>query len=239
MSKVIYMGLESSGKSLKLSMVAVELAYRNAKWQSQTGVKRPIYSNLHFTESFFSHVTQELGVPILYWRNLDELIRVSNADVLCDEIGTYFDSRLWTDLSLDVRRWLSQAAKSGVEMYGTAQDFAQVDKAFRRLVNELYEITKVIGSPRPSATRPPVTRIWGVCAVRPVNPRSYAEDAKQYLGFFPSFFTIQRKYCDIFDTTQKIQRSEYPALRHEARRCERHVSVGGDGSCDFCKVYHV
>jgi len=239
--KIIYAGLESSGKSLKLAMTVVKIAYRNAKWASESKKVRSIASNLRFSESFYDFVTNDLKIPVVYWDNLDELIGMEQCDVVIDEVGNYFDSRLWQDLSLDVRRWLTQGAKCGIEIYGSAQDFAQVDKSFRRLVSELYEITKVIGSPRPANTRPPVTRIWGLCVVRQLNPRSYNEDKKQFAGggVFPKFMFIQRKYCEIFDTTQKIKRSEYPALRHEVRMCEHHSKVGGNGSCDFCKIVHI
>lgn len=237
--KTVWTGLESSGKSYMLAKIAVKVAYRNSKWNKQTGQQRAIWSNLVFSLDFYNYCREELGVPIFYWKSLDELVGKDNIDVFIDEIGTYFDSRMWADLSLDVRRWLAQGAKSGVEIYGTAQDFAQVDKSFRRLTNALYEIIKVIGSPRPAATRPPVKRIWGVCAVFSLDPRAYDEDNKRRSSMFPSFMMLEKRYCDIFDTTQKIGRSAYPRLRHEVRKCEHHLDSGGDGSCSFCKVTHV
>lgn len=234
MSKIIFAGLESAGKSLKLAMVAVDLAYRNAKWLKISGKARPICSNLKFSDEFYDHVTKELGVPIYYWTQIDELVKYENADIIIDEVGNYFDSRLWQDLSLDVRKWLTQGAKTGIEIYGSAQDFAQVDKSFRRLVNDLLEIKKVIGSRRPSPTKPPVTRIWGLCMVRSLDPRGYNEDKKKFDSgqVFPEFFLIQERYCKIFDTTQKIGRGGYPRLRHEERFCE-------DPKCNFHKVIHV
>jgi hypothetical protein len=192
--KIIYSGLESSGKSLRLAKVVADLVYRNNKWnekrqeewlangmpQGEKPQPRPIVSNIRFKEAFEQFAMVEMGVPIIYWNNLDEIIKYDNADIIIDEVGTYFDSRLWADLSLDVRRWLTQGAKTGIEIYGSAQDFAQVDLAFRRLVNNLYHITKLLGSPRPSATRPPVKRIWGICTMRELNPREYKEDKKTF-----------------------------------------------------------
>lgn len=175
-----------------------------------------------------------MNVPIYYWSNLDELVVLNNADVIIDEVGTYFDARLWSDLSLDVRRWLTQGAKSGIEIYGTAQDFAQVDLAFRRLVNHLFHITKLIGSRRPSATTPPVTRIWGICSIRELNPREYKEDKKSFdtTQLIPSFFFIERAHCELFDTTQKIARSKPTPYKHIERECELQ-------ECSFHKVAHV
>jgi len=239
MSKIIFSGLEGSGKSLKLAMVVSSLVERNSKWAEKSSIVRPIRSNIEFTQEFVDRA-ESLKVPITYWRNLDELINFKECDVIIDEVGNYFDSRMWADLSLDVRRWLTQGSKSGIEIYGSAQDFAQVDKSFRRLVNELYEIRKLLGSRRPAATKPPVEHIWGVCLMLPLNPQGYDEDKKQFsAGLIPRFFFIRQKFCDIFDTAQKIGRSEYPALRHEERICSRHERAGGDGSCRFCKVVHI
>jgi len=237
--KIIYSGLEGSGKSLKLAKTVRKLVIRNSKWGKQIGIPRPIVSNLKFS-SEFEEYAKSLEVPIKYWTNLDELIKTENADVIIDEVGNYFDSRMWTDLSLDVRKWLTQGSKCGIEIYGSAQDFAQVDKSFRRLVNELWDIRKVMGSRRPSATTPPVEKIWGLCIMRALDPQGYEEDMKSSNGsFMPHPFTITKKDCLIFDTTQKIGRSEYPAMRHEARYCQNHEKMGGNGSCNFCKIVHI
>jgi len=234
--KVIFSGLESSGKSLRLAMEVGDIARRNFKWLKKSGVARPLASNLRFSPAFEEYYTQELGLPpIIYWENIDELTKLSHCDVIIDEVGNYFDSRLWADLSLDTRRWLSQGAKAGIEIYGSAQDFAQVDKAFRRLVNHLFYIRKLVGSPRPSATRPPVTRIWGVCMITELDPMGYDEDKKKMKSGglqIPSFFWIDKVFCDMFDTTQIIAKSRTAPLKHLEYSCE-------DPLCTFHKVAHV
>jgi len=232
--KIIYSGLESSGKSYKLACLAADIAVRNSKWKKETGITRPLATNLKFSQEFTNYCTQELEIPILYWENLDDLISLDNCDVFIDEVGNYFDSRMWADLSLDVRRWLTQGAKSGVELYGSAQDFAQVDKSFRRLVNHLFHITKIVGSRRPSATKPPVNRIWGLCSMRELDAQNYSEEKKAFdkTQLIPSFFLLERKYCELFDTGQKIKRSKPPLLRHIDRECEL-------ANCSFHKIAHV
>jgi len=222
MSKLVYTGKEGVGKSLKIAILVPELVQRNWKWKEQTGLVRPIWSNMKFSEEFYKYATEEKGIPIFYWENLDDLIKIENADVICDEVGNYFDSRMWADLSLDVRRWLTQGSKMGIEFYGTAQDFAQVDKSFRRLCNHLYIIKKLAGSARPSATRPPVKRIWGICLMSELDPNAYDEDKKKFAsgGIIPSFFFIRKETCEIFDTSQKITRSKLPPYKHEERYCE-------------------
>jgi len=236
MSKIIYTGIESSGKSLRIAMEMEKIVQRNYKWFKRSGVVRPIYSNLKFSDNFHNFVEKDLGLKIQYWKDLDELIGLEGADIIIDEIGNYFDARNWSELSLDVRRWITQGAKVGNEIWGTAQDFGQVDLAFRRLVNELYEITKVIGSRRPSNTKPPIKKIWGVCWIRSLQAKNYKEDEKKYLDVIGSIFFIQEKYCNIFDTTQKIVKSKPQVMKHETRFCEFYDDPSHD--CKFCKTFH-
>lgn len=228
--KVVYTGLESSGKSLALAMRADEVLKRNIKWKKKTGIARPIISNIAFSETF-KRRAEEAGILVFIWENLDDLIKWKDADVFIDELGTYFDSRTWPNLSLDVRRWIAQSAKSGIEIYSAAQDFSQVDIAFRRLTNVVYHIIKLLGSPRPSNTRPPVRRIWGLCIRWELDARSFKqEQAEMKLAWIvPSFFFIRKKYTELFDTRQFLHRSQPPEFKHSVRNCP---------ICGFEKVYH-
>jgi len=229
--KVTWTGLESSGKSLKLAMTAADIAHRNSKWREKTGIARPIVSNLRFSRQFEDYVRNELNVPIQYWSNVDELPHLTGVDLFVDELGRYFDSRMWKDLSPDVRGWLAQAAKLGVEMYSAAQDFSQVEITLRRLTNHLFVVTKLLGSSRPTNTRPAPKYIWGLCSIKQLDPTSYDENAKKFPSTsFPSFFMIERKYCEIFDTTQRFQRSAPLPFEHVTRNCT---------VCGFHKTAHI
>lgn len=238
-TKVIFSGLEGNGKTLRLAMQAEDLLDRNTKWYEKSGIARPIAPNFKLSKEFEDRAAEQ-SIPIIYWRHLHELIKISNADVLIDEVGNYFDSRLWSDLSLDVRQWLTQGDKSGIELYGTAQDFGQVDKSFRRLVTELYHITKAMGSPRPAATKPPVKKIWGFCWIFALDPRTYDEGDDKFakLSVFDwRWFAIRERYTKIFDTSQKIPRSEPAPLRHEIRYCEHYHDKNSE--CKHFKVSHL
>jgi len=208
--KIIYVGKESSGKSLMLAKRAHELVDRNSYWYSITGVKRPIYTNSPFSETFVQ-MAESKNVPIVNWTDLQDILQVSEADIFIDEIIKYFDARNWSDLGVEAKHWLTQGAKSGIHVYGACQDFSQVEKQFRLLCNEVYQIIKVIGSPRPMKTRPPVKRVWGVCMLRQVNPATFKGDTTtmETMGW-PSFFTIRRQDTDIFDTSLRIRSGKLP-----------------------------
>jgi len=243
MAKVIYTGPEDSGKSYQLALIAGQLVERNAKWQKITKVERPLASNLEF-RPWFGEFAAQRGVRVRYWRDLEELPTLEGYDLLIDEMGTYFDSRTFKDLPLDVRLWLAQASKLGTDIYGTAQDFAQVDISLRRLVaganNALYLIDKIVGSARPHPTRPPVKRIWGICTKREIDPLGYDEQSKKFANKgLPAFFFLRKEICSIFDTTKRIKKSLPPPYKHVERRCvdpecKLQRSVTRDGV-----VYHV
>jgi len=216
--KVVYTGIESSGKSLMLARQAVEIVRRNAKWYKKTGVERPIRSNMKFSQDFEIWAFSQ-HVPIYYYRNLDEIIYETECDVFIDEILKYFDARNWANLTVDAKHWLTQGAKSGVHVYGSAQDFSQVEKSFRILCNQVYVITKVIGSRRPMKTSPPVKRVWGLCFIRQVDPKTFKGDSvnMETMGL-PGFFFIKKEDTSIFDTNAKVVPSDLPPLKKRRRK---------------------
>jgi len=248
--KKIITGLEDSGKSYRLAQIFIDLVYRNAKWlQIQekdyqelgsdgflalyghpTPVPRPIVSILPLKERAFDFA-KSLGIPVVDWSNSRQVVAdletLHSCDLIMDEVGTYFDSRTFKELPLSTRLWLAQASKLGVDIYGAAQDFSQIDISFRRLTNDLEEVTKIIGSMRPDKTRPPVSKIWGLCMSRELSPVGYDEKNK-YAGSkgLPGFFFLQEKYTQVFDTNKRVPKAELPPYKHSVRRCE-------DPSCGF------
>jgi len=241
MSKIIYSGLESSGKSLQLAMRAEKVMLRNVRWKEKSGIARPIYTNTPFSQKYTEY-GEKNGIEVRIWKDLEELITVRDCDVFIDEIGTYFDARFWADLSQDVRRWIQQGAKMGIELYGAAQDFAQIDLAFRRLTSQLFHITKIIGSARPSATKPAVKRIWGLCHMIELEASNYEESKKRSVGtkiinLFSGWFTIQRRYCEMFDTRFFLEKSKPVPYKHVEKFCEHFGDAGHN--CDYHRIQHV
>lgn len=233
--KIIFSGLEDSGKSLKLGMTVSNLVVRNSKWQKKTRVRRPIYSNMKFSENFENWAASK-QVKIVYWKDLDQIIFLDDVDIIIDEVGNYFNARKFAELSLDATRWITQSSKRGVEIYGAAQDFSQIDVAFRRLVGGrggLFHVRKLLGSRRPSATKPPVKFIWGVCSIVELDPINYDSTTSLFKpkSIIPSFFFISRQYCEIYDTKQKIEKGTPPRLRHNEQLCEL-------DNCAFKRISH-
>jgi len=226
---VIFTGLPGSGKSYKLGRTVVDILYRNKKHWDKHGIRRMLYTNLQLSPA----VEQEFEGFVSYWSDLRQLTSLRDCDVVIDEVATYFDARLWDTLSLEMRRWLAQHRKFGIEIYGTSQDFAQVDKAFRRLTSDLLYLTKLAGSRDISATAPPPKYIWGISVVQTLDPVRYDEEKSKFVSSgIPKFMLITRAGTEIFDTRAEVKMSSALPLKHIEKVCE-------DINCNFHKTVHV
>jgi hypothetical protein len=192
--------------------------------------RRMLWTNLQFTQK----VEDEFSGYFQYWRDLRQLTPLRDVDIAIDEVATYFDARLWETLSLEMRRWLAQHRKFGIEIYGTTQDFAQVDKSFRRLTSNLIHLTKMIGSGDISPTRPAPKYVWGFVVVKELDPTNYDEQKSKFQksGMLPSFMWISRSMTEVFDTRAEVKMSKSLPLHHIEKECEL-------DNCQFHKVVHV
>lgn len=227
---VVFTGLPGAGKSLRLARTCVDVLHRNRSYFKSTGQRRVLYTNLKFSPE----VEQYFKGYIQYWTDLRTLTELRDCDVVIDEIATYFDARQWENMSYEVRRWLAQHRKFGIEIYGTAQDFAQADKAFRRLTSHLFYLTKLVGSRDISSTRPDPKYVWGIVLVQELDPVRYDEEKSKFqgVGMMPNFMFFTRDDTQIFDTRAEVKQSAYPPLKHTERTCEL-------PNCSFHKVIHV
>jgi len=218
--KRFFTGLESSGKSLMLSRTAEDILQRNARWLKVTGKPRRMAFSMPMAEEFIARV-KKAGLLYLEFKNLDEILGLEETDFFFDEIIKFFPASGSASLSNEQLHFITQGEKSGISIYGTSQDFSQVHKQFRRLVQEVYVVTKVVGSRRPMKTAPPIKRIWGVCMLRAVNPKTFTgDDSKMQGESFPSFFLIQKEDCMRYDTSFKVPLTELSTKRVRRQRIE-------------------
>lgn len=224
----LFTGLPGAGKSLKMADELLQILRRNVRWYAKSGVRRLVYSNLRINP----RLEQEYNGFIQYWSDPFELIKIRDADVFWDEIATHLDSTQWKETPIEMKRWLQQHRKFGIEIYGTTQDFAMIDVSFRRMTNQLYILRKLIGSRDKSNTKPDVKYIWGVIIVRQMNPQDYKETEKENKAYGFDLFLITKKRISVFDTTQEILMGKYPPLKHIDRTCM-------DENCTFHRVLHI
>lgn len=224
--KKVFVGLESSGKSLLMSRELKENIKRNYKWKKYTGTDRPIYYNIAVSDELRDFAISK-GVILKPWSNLWSLVDMYECDLYIDELATYFDSRFYSELPIDIRLWLAQAEKMGVQIVGATQDYFMIDISFRRLVKKLYEVKKVIGSPRPMQTAPKVKYIWGIIFIWELDARSATKAGNQeemkvvggLLGNIPKVTFLRKKDTKNFHTQTRVKLSEPPPLRKYVRVC--------------------
>jgi len=223
----IYNGLPGAGKTTKLASIALALLRRHKRQFRRTGVKRQVISNMKFSPI----VERDFAGFITYWTDIEDMVKYRQCDVIIDEVATYFDSTQWANTPMSVKRYLQQHRHFGIDIYGSTQDFAMVDIAMRRLVKRAYWVTKMIGSPDISTTRPPVKHPWGVIMLREIEWKSFRDDAQEYkFKLIPSLLFISKELTSAFDTTEELKSGEFPALKHITRKCT---------DCGFIKVVHL
>lgn len=199
-------GPPGQGKSLYTARIAKQILHRNAKWAMKTGVIRKLVSNIKFSEEF----ENEWKEFIEYWVHPEELVKLRDCDVIWDEIATELDARNYMNLSDELKRFLSQYRKRGVDIYANTQDFSMIDARARLMVTRVATLLKVIGSRDPSPTKPPVKYIWGLVFVRDVKNFKVADPEKKQYGLIPGMFLIDRIDVEIYDTRQDISAGALP-----------------------------
>lgn len=220
--KIAWTGIESSGKSLQLSRKAEEIRIRNEKWFEVTGVQRTMAFNTPMSSNFVKKV-EDSGIKFLQYKNLDDILYLEEADIFIDELIKFFPASGNSSLSNEQLHFVTQGAKTGIHLYSASQDLSQVHKQLRLLLNEVYVVSKVIGSKRPMKSAPPVKSIWGLCYMRQVSPQSFKGDSvsMETIGI-PSMFFITRSDCERFDTSYKVPLTSLPhkKLRKQVEFCE-------------------
>lgn len=178
---------------------------------------RRIVSNIRYSKSLEEYAKNK-GIEITYWKDIEELEKLSECDLFIDEIGAYFDSRTFDLLPLSTRLWLAQAQKLGVDIWGGAQDWGQIDVSFRRLVKRLYELKKVLGTRRPSKTFPAGKHPWALIMAWKVAPAASSDSTElRTLSIMPEFHFAGKKSFGRFDTNARVPDTAPPPLKKIVR----------------------
>jgi len=152
----IFSGNPGSGKTLALAIQCNFLLNRNARWFKKTGIVRKLNSNIKFSKK----IEEKYKNFIEYWDQPKELILKKETDIIWDEISTHLDSHNWKEIGDDMKRWLRMHRKRGIDIFGTAQNFLDVDIAVKRLTDRLFLMDKFFWCGEPAATKPPVDFVW-------------------------------------------------------------------------------
>jgi len=226
-------GAPGQGKSLYTARLVFRLLQRNKRWYEKTQQRREIWSNLKFSEAF----EREAEGYLKYWSDPAVLVKLNDCDIVWDEIATELDARNWTNLSAEMKRFLSQYRKRGIDIYANTQDFSMIDQRARLMISHVRTLWKAIGSRDISTTKPPPRFIWGLIIIRDVTNYRETDPEKKKYGIVPSFMLIERELVELYDTRQDIKLGDPPPLRHSVRYCEFYGQPGHE-KCTYVKVSH-
>lgn len=235
----IVTGLPGASKSYDCTEKAHEWITRNRRWYQQTGIIRPLRSNLVFSDKYTEEMNDMSNLPLRknvyetpkkrewnqnhqfleYWEDPEELPLLNHCDVIWEEMGAHVDSRSWEQLPFELRRWLQQHRHRGINVYGNCQDFADVDIAVRRLTSELHYLVKVVGSRDPSPTSLPPRWIWAWVLKWQLNARSYDDNNKFKGASLVGTKLLKREIVERYSMFNNIKPMKPPPLRHTERKC--------------------
>lgn len=226
-------GLESAGKSQLMAVKAVEVLKRNIKWikrREKLGLEfipRTMAFDSPMSELFIKNV-EEHGMKYVHFYDLNDIMPLSQIDIFINEINKFFPQRGSDPLTREQAEFLSQGAKDGIDIYFCSQDFSQAHKQFRFLVNQIYHVTKWLGSRRPVASAPPVKRIWGFVTYREIDPRTFKGDnmTMDRMGL-PAIYWINRQDTELYDTSYKVRGSKLPPIKMVE---QEHLYLKEDGT---------
>lgn len=215
-----WIGDKGQGKSYLMAKNLHRILRRNKLWHEKYDLPLrhvAVMSTLGLAEWY----KQEWNEYLIFFDKLEQLSLLRECDVFVDDISMRLDARKWELLTNDVREWLYGSERLGCDLYFTAQKFSRVEITFRLLTDAVYLVSKNWGSPRPSATRPQVKRIWGILSEASIpkdiyqnekfNQDDYAGGGKLHL--------IRKKYIEMYDHTNVSLSKEYPALTPIMRWC--------------------
>jgi len=232
-------GAPGQGKSLYTSRLARRLVERNRKWAMKNPELplRKVVSNIRFSESFEELAGYGTEQSFLeYWSDTQQICLLKDCDIIWDEIATELDSRNFANLTVELKRFLSQYRKRGIDIYANTQDFSMIDARARLMITNVRTLTKVLGSRDISSTKPNPKVIWGLVLIRDVQNWKEIDPEKKKYSFVPSFMLIEKSLVSLYDTRQDIPLGAPAPLRHIELRCEHYGQEGH--VCNFCKIVH-
>lgn len=225
-------GAPGQGKSLYTARLALRLVERNKKWFAKGNPKRVVWSNIRFSEQF----EKDNEGFFDYWTDTQQICTLKDCDIIWDEIATELDARNFANLTVELKRFLSQYRKRGVDIYANTQDFSMIDARARLMITCVRSLTKIIGSRDISTTKPAPKYIWGLVLIRDVSNWRETDPEKKKYEIVPAFMFITQELISLYDTRQDIPLGRPAPLKHTVLVCEHVDNPTHD--CTFHRVVH-
>jgi len=225
-----YIGDKGEGKSYMLAKELVRTLKQNQRWHEHNGlpIRRVAVMNTLGLSAWFKDAWKKY---LTYFNEIQEISTFKETDVFVDDISMRLDSRNWELLPQAAREWLYGSERLGCDLFFTAQKFSRVEITFRLLTDVVYLCTKRWGSPRPSATRPQVKKVWGIIQTTAIPKAEFQKDSfNQDLYGGGKWHLLRRRFTDVYDHTNVTLSEGYAPYQHIVRVCPE---------CGYDKPRHV
>jgi hypothetical protein len=172
-------GIPGSGKTLYLAKLVQQMLKNGEEVWS--------YFKCRFNDS-----------RVKYFREIEEIQHIKNANIILDEAQIWFNAREWDKFPKALQYALQLNRHHGVDMWGATQDISQIEKQYRDKIQNFYEVYKVFGTEIRKNKMP--KHPWGVFALRKMSPSEVklAESHRKILGY--KVFFADKKLFDFYDT---------------------------------------
>lgn len=216
-----------SGKSATLA-IQIQNCLNESLWiQKKFKKKREIWVNMPLSPK----IMEKYKDRIYYWDNPYKMIFVNypynteirrDFDCFIDELAEYLPADKWKDTPMQLRRFFRRHRKRGIRIFGNTQDYKMLDINARRMATKVWKTRKLIGSPDPSPTLPPIKLIWGILLKRELDKKSVEEDVldPKTIGL-PRFYRLDKNLVNFYDMRDEVADLEEPELIHHERVCKK------------------
>ena len=202
---------------------------------------------------------------IVCWRG-QQKHRTHHAYIIFDDMATILPADNWQSTPIWMRKMFAQARHFGIRIISNAQDPFSLDINFRRYCDMAFRFRKIIGSPDPDETKPPIKHIWGVYTRRKIKAellwkmgdmpeediKRMRESEKQRKKVDGSYkisdvwkatpHWIGKTICNIYDTTQDVPEYHPTGYEHTELGCldpaHNHTDKKASNYCGYNKVIH-
>lgn len=242
-------GKKGAGKSLTQAVDSVGLLKEYAKTEKKYPQlkKRILFSSQKLSNEIEK---KELHIHLYYWSSIDQLRYcpridcwktkdqgkhpLHDADIMHDEISKDFPAGSWADTPKWVKQLFSHVRKRGLRYIANTQAVLDCDISFKRQLDFVYHIRRIIGSRDVTATLPDPEFIWGLIMKQeepvdivlheadPIAAKTKIERFKEIYGglFIPEFYLISRKNVGYYDTHEEIPAWKPDRLEHIELFCD-------------------
>jgi len=217
----LFVGSKGSGKSLLMAYLGNELfkSYEKQVIRYPDLKIRAIYSQSKFSQELEN---KYLGKHLFYWEKPHELYTVKNADIFWDEIQDDLPTASWKDVHPDTKKIFSHLRKRGNRLFANAQNFEDIDISFKRQVDRVFAIYKLMGSKDISASLPAPRRIWGLIFITEYSPLEMRKEEPQRMTKrfgIRRLLRITKKRISFYDTNLEIVKNRGGEFEHREWFC--------------------